>query len=151
MKKVLLFVLMLCLLSVPAFAQTGERTEIPADDGRVVGDDIDIGEGEFKIISIDLDEPVDDTQRKAPDEPADDGRVVGDDIEIGEGEAKIISIDLEGGDAVVGDGIEIGEDEAKIVSVDDETKEFPVVPVAVGTGALLLIAVVFIKAKLSGR
>ena len=115
MKKLLLTGLIVAF--VLSFASVSFAEEID----RVVGDDIEVEEGEFKIVSV--------------DEEAD---VVGDDIEIGEDEAKIVSVDEEAD--VVGDDIEIGEDEAKIVSVGEDEEENNKWPVAAGVSAAVLVA-----------
>lgn len=131
MKK-LFFVIVITAL---VFSLAG--ISVAAESERVVGDDIEIGEDEVKIVSIsddDGDMPVSD--EVVFDDPDRDA-VVGEDIEIGEGEFKIISLPAEDGDApvsnddanahdrleqdaVVGDDIEIGEGEFKIISVDAE-------------------------------
>ena len=101
--------IVLLLSAVLVIAFTGlvfAQDEVKAPDNdhemqeRVVGDDIEIGEGEFKIISID-----------------ENDAVVGDDIDIEDGEFKIISIDEN--DAVVGDDIDIEDGEFKIISIMD--------------------------------
>ena len=132
MRKLMGLLLIICMVAFNSMAFAGET-----DNGRVVGDDIEIGEDEVKIVSLE----------------GETGSVVGDDIEVGEGEFKIISIndeDLES-DAVVGDDIEIGEGEFKIISIDegqeDEGKNSLVWPIAGGSGALLLITAVILLVK----
>ncbi len=119
MKKLFAIAIVAAMLVVPGLALAGDR-----EDSKVVGDDIEIGEGEMKIVSID--EEV--------------GPVVGDDIDIEDGMAKIISID-EDAIPVVGEDIEVGEGEFKIISIDEEpASNLPILPLGIGAGALLLLA-----------
>lgn len=126
MKKIGLIALILTLLflvQVSVYAEKDKEVPVSREveemaDSRsgqsssVVGEDIEIGEGEVKIVSVD--EPI----SEEPAEP-----VVGEGIEVGEGEAKIVSVDEPISEdrtaPVVGEGIEIGEGEAKIVSVGE--------------------------------
>jgi hypothetical protein len=112
MKKItsLILVFTLFCAKVPVLAtEIGEAADpviAQQETSSVVGEDIEIGDGEFKIVSI----PSEETSP-----------VVGEDIEIGEDEVKIVSI-IEEDDKVVGEDIEIGDGEFKIVSLPSETQ-----------------------------
>ena len=89
MKRLISVGMVLFIFSFASIALAGNDAPVSSDEGRarpvsdvaspdsesVVGDDIEIEDGEFKIISIEIDNDA----------------VVGDNIEVGDGEAKIIS------------------------------------------------------------
>jgi hypothetical protein len=118
MKKLLAMALITSMLAMPGFALADDNgtgangspsgnpediavTSLPAEEEiPVVGEDIIIDEGEFKIVSVE-----EDTPEEAP--------VVGEGIEIGEDEAKIVSVEEDA--PVMGE--EMSEEEAKILSV----------------------------------
>lgn len=130
--------IVLLLSAVLVIAFTGlvfAQDEVKAPDNdhemqeRVVGDDIEIGEGEFKIISID-----------------ENDAVVGDDIDIEDGEFKIISIMDPA--PVVGDDIDIGDDMAKIISIVEENeKDNKPLVAGISAGVIVLAGAILLLTK----
>lgn len=118
MKKLIpLFLLLIFVLSFTGFAYADENEKI-------VGEDIEIGENEAGIISI-----------EEPDEYSENAK---------NGENNLISA------PVAGDDISIGEDGVKIISIDNEDDGSPdkrsTLPLAAGiSGGVLAIAFILMK------
>ncbi len=155
MKKILPFLLTVLLVVSFTGMVFARDDAAPAEPDKVVGDDIEVGEGEFKIISMpvvgDDIEIGDDEVKIISIQDPEPERVVGDDIEIGDGEFKIISIQDPEADRVVGDDIDITDDEAKIISIgEDEEKDNNPLTVAAGVSFGLVAAaalVILLKKK----
>jgi hypothetical protein len=153
MKKILCFVLMFTFLvfntAVLATednkSKTVDNTTTQEETTKVVGEDIEIGEDEMKIVSVT------DEDKTAVEET---DKVVGDDIEIGEDEVKIVSVN-DDASKVVGDDIKIGDGEFKIISMPmDESKAggFNAAYAIIAAGALVIVAgglIVFRKKRLN--
>jgi LPXTG-motif cell wall-anchored protein len=153
MKKILCFVLMFTFLMFNTAvlatednkSKTVDNTTTQEETTKVVGEDIEIGEGEMKIVSVTEED-------KTAVEETD--KVVGDDIEIGEGEVKIVSVN-DSDSKVVGDDIKIGDGEFKIISMpmdESKTGSFNMVYAFVAAGAVIVLAggfIVFRKRRLN--
>ena len=145
-----------------------EAAELAATTG-VVGEDIEIGEGEMKIVSQPDDQGdgggTDAVAPKTPEEllmeeqmrvdAANEGSVSTDNdpgVEMTPDEDIVVPSDEELADlaaqsGVVGEDIEIGDDMAKIVSVEEEASFNWPLAVGIAGGVIVLGGIVFLLIK----